>query len=303
LAAGLLVAHLVAALPTAALAQDNRLYQAAPSARVKAALSPQLARPQAIEPAKVRHADGTTEGWYYAETENFRLWHQNSRAQAEKLLRAAEQARARVCRKWFGEDVGPWQPRCELNLYPSAAAYQAATGLPDRAPGFAQTRYDGERVVSRQIDLRGDWPELLTAVLPHEVTHIVLADKFGSRPLPSWASEGIAVLTEPSENVGRHLRSLPRHRDEGLLQSVQALVGQSDYPDRRAMGAFYAQSVSVVQFLAQEKGPEALTAFLHCARRAGMAPALRRHYGMTFDELEQRWQQYAFQGNSVAKSE
>jgi hypothetical protein len=274
LAAALLIAHFVAGSPTAALAQ-----------------------------VVVRHADGTNEGWFFAETENFRLWHQGSRAQAEEVLQTAERARTRVCRKWFGEAVGPWQPRCELNLYPSGAAYQAATGLPDRAPGFAQTRHEGERVVSRQIDLRGDWPELLTALLPHEVTHIVFADQFGSRPLPSWASEGIAVLTEPSQNIARHLRNLPRHRDEGLLLSVKDLVEQSGYPNRYGMGAFYAQSVSLVQFLEKEKGPEALTAFLRCARRAGMAPALRRHYGMTFEELEQRWQQHAFHDSSLAKSE
>jgi len=270
-AAALLSAQVVALLPTAARAQGA---------------------PAAIA---VRHADAATDGWLFAATENFGLWHQEARAQAEEVLRTAERARARVLRRWFGKDVGPWQPKCELNLYPSGAAFQQATGLPDRTPGFAQTRYEGERVVSRRIDLRGDWAELLTAVLPHEVTHIVLADQFGSRPLPSWANEGIAVLTEPADNIARHLRNLRRQRDEGLLLGVKDLMDRSGYPDRYGMGAFYAQSVSLVRFLEQEKGPEALTAFLRCAQRAGMAPALRRHYGMTFEELEQRWQQHAFQ--------
>jgi hypothetical protein len=109
------------------------------------------------------------------------------------------------------------------------------------------------------------------------------------------------VLNEPPANIGRHLRNLSRHRDEGLLFSVQGLVESTDYPDRRAMGAFYAQSVSLVQFLVEERGPEAFTAFLRCAMRAGAGPALRRHYGMTFDELEQRWQRHAFQAASLAE--
>jgi hypothetical protein len=241
----------------------------------------------------VRHT-GSRDGWEIAESANFYLWHQSTRGQAERLLRSAEEARARICRRWFSE-VGPdWQPRCTLNLYPSREAYQAATGLAECVPAFAHTQYEGERVLSRQIELRGDWPEVLTSVLPHEITHIVLSDKFGSRPLPGWVNEGIAVLSEPPANIARHLRNLSRHRDEGLISPVEDLIEQRAHPQRHALGAFYAQSVSLVQFLEKEKGNEALIAFLHCARRHGFGQALRRHYQMTFADLEQRWRQFAF---------
>jgi hypothetical protein len=133
------------------------------------------------------------------------------------------------------------------------------------------------------------------------VAHIVLADQFGNVPVPSWANEGIAVLTEPPAKVARHLGNLTRHRDEGMLFSMEALVDRQDYPDPRALGPFYAQSVSLVQFLVQEKGPQALVPFLRCAQRQGAGPALRRHYGMTFEELEQRWRQHAFPTTMVAE--
>jgi hypothetical protein len=256
--------------------------------------------PAAVEQPAVKHAAGSTNGWQLAETTNFRLWHCQAQAQAEEVLRTAERARSHVYRKWFSEAGVAWTPRCELNLYPNGQAYNEATGLPPRSPGYAQTRFEGERVIGRQIDLRGDWPELLETVLPHEVTHVVLADKFGAQPLPSWANEGIAVLSEPAANVTCHLRNLPRQRAAGLLSSMPRLLESRDYPDRHALGAFYAQSVSVVQFLAQEKGPKAFTAFLRCALRSGMAPALRRHYGMTFEELETRWAQYAFAPSGLA---
>jgi hypothetical protein len=109
----------------------------------------------------IRHTDDPTAGWFVAESPSFRLWHQQSRAGAERVLQAAEQARARVFRKWFSTVAGAWDFKCELYLYPSREAYHAATGLPPRAPGYAQTRHEGERVVVRRIDLRGDWPELL----------------------------------------------------------------------------------------------------------------------------------------------
>jgi Peptidase MA superfamily len=301
-AVGCVVAQALATTTGMVRAQDNAPAQV--TTRAGAGLkvaSARITAEEPIQPIVIRHVDSSTEGWSVADSANFRLWHQDSRARAEQVLRAAERARTRVSRKWFGAVAGPWEPRCELNLYPSAMAYQRATGLPARAPGYALTQHEGERVISRRIDLRGDWPDLLATVLPHEVTHIVLSDQLGSQPLPSWANEGIAVLNEPPANIARHLRNLARHRDEGMLFSMQGLVESTDYPDRRAMGAFYAQSISLVQLLVKERGPEAFTSFLRCTMRAGAGPALRRHYGMTFDELERRWQQHAFEAVAVAE--
>jgi hypothetical protein len=236
----------------------------------------------------------SADGWRVAETTNFRLWHRDARAVAEQALTSAERTRALVFRKWFGETGGQWTPRCVLCLYPTGQAYQQATGVPEAVPGNSQTQHEGGRVVSRRIDLRGDRPGVLETVLPHEVAHVVLADRFDGRAVPCWANEGIAVLTEPAVQHSRHLRSLSRHRDEGRLFGVRELVELAGYPQRHLVGAFYAQSVSLVQFLTAEKGPETLTAFLRDAPRSGLAAALRRHYGMTFDELDARWRRHAF---------
>jgi hypothetical protein len=40
--------------------------------------------------------------------------------------------------------------------------------------------------------------------LPHEITHVVLADRFNTKPMPRWADEGMAVLTEPVEKKQAH---------------------------------------------------------------------------------------------------
>jgi hypothetical protein len=58
-----------------------------------------------------------------------------------------------------------------------------------------------------------------------------------------------------------------------------------------------------VQFLVQEKGPEAFTAFLRCSNRGGPELALRRHYGMTFEDLETRWSQYVLARGQMAENE
>jgi hypothetical protein len=301
LASGITVVLLLAFGPLMATAQERT------AARSYAGRDEGLKGTKSLAPVaqeskttEVIHLANTASGWQSAQTPNFRLWHQQSHEDAERVLVAAERARSRVYEKWFGKDGPTWEVRCELYLYPNRETYRTATGLPDSAPGNAQTTNEGQRIITRRIDLRGDWPDLADGVLPHEVTHIVLAELFVGGPVPCWANEGIAVLNEPADNVAQHLRNLPRHRDEGALYNLRELVELTDYPDPRYLGVFYAQSVSLVQFLVKEKGAAALPEFLRCVRRAGYGPALRRHYGLTFEELEKRWRQHAYEPPRLA---
>src|SRR5262249_54192518 len=144
-----------------------------------------------------------------------------------------------------------------------------------------------------------DDPNLLPAVLPHETTHIVLAGRFGDHLVPRWADEGIAVLSEPREKVERHLRNLSRCRQEGQVFNLRHLMQLGEYPDPQHIGSFYAQSVSLVEFLAHERGHQVCTAFLRDGLREGYEPALQRHYGWrSFDELEQRWGSFVARGGA-----
>lgn len=55
------------------------------------------------------------------------------------------------------------------------------------------------------------------------------------------------------------------------------------------------QSVSLVEFLSAEKGPESFTRFIRDGLKTGYEAALKRHYGyQDFNELEQHWQRFAF---------
>src|SRR5262249_6787394 len=127
----------------------------------------------------------------------------------------------------------------------------------------------------------------------HEVTHILTADRFGA-PLPPWANEAVAVLSEPPSLVERHLRCLPRYRQQGQLFSLAQLVRLQDYPEARSLGPFYAQSASLVDLLSSARGPLTFTRFVRDAQQDGYERALKRHYGWDFDELERRWQRHVF---------
>ena len=68
-----------------------------------------------------------------------------------------------------------------------------------------------------------------------------------------------------------------------------------DYPEPRLIGAFYAQSVSLVDFLCGQRGPQVFSAFLADGMQSGYEPALKKHYGFQgFAELDARWRTHAF---------
>jgi hypothetical protein len=242
----------------------------------------------------IRHRDGTAGGWRIAETPNFRIWHNQPRGLAERTALAAEKARSDVLGEWFGGAGADWQPCCDVYVYAAGADFSEATGMPAAVPGFSRSRCEAGRVVSRRIDLHGDAPDWLEAVLPHEVAHVVLASEFGDRRPPPWANEGVAVLTEPRSRVDAHLRNLPRYERADVLFRTADLVQLDDYPGRRQLGPFYAQSVSLVEFLSGVKGRQTFTRFARDGLRDGYGAALRKHYGWGFEELDQRWRQYAF---------
>lgn len=244
----------------------------------------------------VRHTNAGS-GWQLAETTNFRIYHRLDEGKATEVAKIVETTRAAMQKKWFGKVEETWEPRCDVYLYPDADSYARATGVRASAPGHARVdrAESSERIIKRQLHMNLQGNNVLATVLPHETTHVVLAGRFGPVDVPRWADEGIAVLTEPREQIDRHLRNLPTHRQERTLFNVQGLMELQDYPHPRQIGAFYAQSVSLVEYLSTLKGPETFAKFLTEGLRGGYEPALRKYYGLqSYAELETGWASHAF---------
>jgi hypothetical protein len=249
----------------------------------------------------VRHIPAQQGTWAVAETTNFRILHLQSQEFAERIARSAEATRTAMINKWFGDDPGPWSPRCDIFIYATAQDYSQATGAPANSPGHSTMHTEGLRVVSRRIDLHADDPNMSVGVLPHEATHVVLAGRFGDHPVPRWADEGMAVLSEPRERIERHLRNLPQHRADHHLFGTGQLMKLDAYPDPRYIGPFYAQSVSLVDFLTERAGPRVFAKFLREGMAGSYEAALQRYYGIqSFAELEQQWVQHTFGATTAA---
>lgn len=244
----------------------------------------------------VRHVTGRNDGWLLAESANFRIFHNQSQEFAEKVAQVAERTRTRLQQKWFGGSAETWSLKCDLFLHATAQDYCRATGQYN-SPGHSLLKIENGRLVVRRIDLHCDDANMLSAILPHETTHAVLAGEFGGQLLPRWADEGMAVLTEPQDRIERHQHNLLQCRQAGQFFRLQELMQFDKYypEDPRTISAFYAQSVALVEFLSNQRGPQGFTQFLRDGMRYGYEKALERHYGYrSFAELEQHWSQHAF---------
>jgi hypothetical protein len=238
----------------------------------------------------IKHQDRGSDGWAKAESANFRLMHNQPREYAEQLVRAAEQARASALEKWSAAARPDWKTACEMYLYPTVAEYTKATGKPADSPGHATYKAQNGLIAGRRLDLRADAPNLLTCVVPHETTHLVLGDLFADAPLPRWADEGMAVLAEPPARLDRFNRTLHSSRRQGRLVPLDKLLAKNEYPDAAMITVFYVESVSVVDFLVAEKGPQVFVQFVREAARSGLDSALQKHYDCRgVAALQDRW--------------
>jgi hypothetical protein len=237
---------------------------------------------------------GTAIGqWQMLTTANFRIYHVDP-ALAAKVAQAAEVARRDQLKRWSKQPArANWQPLCELYLYPTAKHYATMTGQPEDSPGFSTMGMNAGRINSRRINLRADHAALVQAVLPHEITHVILADHFTERQIPRWADEGMAVLSEPDDEQQRRAADLVKPLADNRLFAVDVLMNM-DYPDERYWNLYYAQSVSLTRFLVENGGPAQMIQFLQESQRDGYEPALRKVYKIEgFTDLQRRWVAYA----------
>jgi hypothetical protein len=213
---------------------------------------------------------------------------------AEKAAQAAEAVRTQQARRWGSSAARTeWSPACDIYLYPTPKDFAHLTGQPETSPGFSTMGVNGNRIVSRRVNLRANHPQLLAAILPHEITHVVLADLFTQQQIPRWADEGMAVLAEPLAEQVNRASELTDPLREGRVFKLSELMA-IDYPSADSWNLYYAQSVSLTQFLVEQGSPEQFISFVRGAQRKGVEIALRESYHIDgFTELENRWQIFA----------
>ena len=267
---------------------------------IKASTASTCAGSPASPPAQARQAAGAEDGaplsitdWQVRETPSFRIYHLDA-ALAERVAEAAEAARTAQANRWAGAvPRGAWSPKCDIYLYPSAKTFSKMTGQPEESPGFSTMGLNAGKIVARRINLRADHPNLQAAILPHEITHVILADLFPTQQIPRWADEGMAVLAEPSSEQKARASDLGGPLAANRLFKLNDLMVM-DYPDGKHWALYYAQSVSLTRFLVDLEGPARFIEFVQGSQRNGPEAELRRVYKIEgFADLQARWLAYA----------
>jgi hypothetical protein len=239
----------------------------------------------------VRHLSKKLDGLQVAETAHFRILHDQDKPIVEKVGASAEITRATLQRKWFGEEATDWDGKCSIYLHANREKYASKTGMKNTLGHMRTLDWGG--VFLRSIHLPCKEPNLVDDVLPHEVSHSVMAVRFQGRT-PRWADEGMAMLAETPGSVAECVGRLPVYRKNDGLFAIEVLM-QTHEPDHFNTMEYYAQSTSLVQFLTAQKGPQTFTRFLRTSIMKGAEPALKQHFGIQgYADLEQRWQTFAF---------
>ncbi|HEV3145257.1 MAG TPA: hypothetical protein VGZ47_15305 [Gemmataceae bacterium] len=195
---------------------------------------------------------------------------------ARQFGEAAEHWRIVKAKEWLGQEMPNWPQRCPLRVEISNEGPSGATTF-----DFQQTP------LYQFMQIKGPKERLLNSVLPHEVTHTVFAYYF-HQPVPRWADEGGAVLSEDDLERGRHDQMCRQLLNAGHAFTLKHLFNLHDYP--RDMMVLYAEGFSVSRFLVDSKDRPTFLHFVEQGMKQGWDRSVQANYGYhNVNDLEAAW--------------
>jgi hypothetical protein len=201
------------------------------------------------------------------------------------VAEAAERYRHDLAVYWLGGPLQPWPNPCPIRVVAG-----------DNLPAQGVTTYNPAPVRDFQMEVIGTPERILDSVLPHEVTHTILATYFG-RPLPRWADEGICTTVEHESERGKHEIKLREflHSRRGIAMNQLFLM--TEYPPD--VLPMYAQGYSVCRFLIDQRGARVFIEFLgEYMRHPSWTANVKRFYGYdSLKELQDHWLAWVSEGS------
>lgn len=237
-----------------------------------------------VTPRQTIALEDTRFDWRTVAGERIRLnWYRGD-AVGPLLLQAAETALGRL-----ENEMGILlEGGATFYIYGNAAAMRdAVLYRNDWAGGVAFADYN-TILIGVEPSQAADWG---VRVVAHELAHLVLG-QFGRSCLggsrPTWLEEGLAQAAEGA-TAAETARALRRAIADNALIPLRSLNGAFPAHDSGALLA-YAQSESVVRYLLERDGPQAMQALvLTLADATPLDAALQATHGLTVDELELAW--------------
>jgi hypothetical protein len=193
----------------------------------------------------------------------------------------AEHYRRQKAIEWLGQEMPTWGRPCPLRV----------NVTPNGSSGATEFAFDAGRILSINMHIEGSPDRLIASVLPHEITHTVLAYHF-RRPLPRWADEGGSVLSEDEQERAMHEQTVQQIlRTPGRSIALRRLFALMQYPND--VMVLYAEGYSVTNFLVGQSNRQVFLAFVAQGMQGDWDRAVQTHYRYrSVEELEGAWVQH-----------
>lgn len=222
-----------------------------------------------------------------ARTENF-LVSASSPQLAQEVAQYAERYRRDLAIEWLGRELPPWQDKCPITVH-------ASPGRP--ASGQTSFVFIQGQPRSWQMIVEGTRERVLDSVLPHEITHTILASHFGC-PLPRWADEGACTTVEHASEKQKQDRMLIQFLTTNRGIAFNKMFAMRDYPPD--ILPLYSQGYSLARFLIAQGGKQKFIQYIGDGLRGNnWTRATKQHYGYTsLSDLQLTWVDWVRSGSS-----
>ena len=199
-------------------------------------------------------------------TKNFVVTAPDARL-ATEIGQAAEKYRQELAVSWLGKPMPNWSSPCIMNV---------KVGENLGAGGATTFMFDRGEVYGWRMEIQGSHRRLLDSVLPHEITHMIMATRF-RRPLPRWADEGAATSVEHISERTKYYRMLQKFLRSGRGISFSSMFAMTEYPSD--VLPLYAQGFTLADYLIRQGGRPKFIAFMDDGLRTQNWPqAIDSHY-------------------------
>jgi len=197
---------------------------------------------------------------------------------AEQVGQWAEHYRKEKALQWLGQEMPRWPEPCPLVV-------QVTMEGPSGETTFA---FGSHGVAGQHMTIRGPLERLLASVLPHEITHTVFAYYF-QRPVPRWADEGGAVLSEDDLERDRHDKLTRQILNHGREIRLRHLLALTNYPPGQ-IECLYAEGFSMANYLVERGNRQTFLKFVAYGMQHGWDGAAQTFYQhRNVEELEEAW--------------
>lgn len=145
------------------------------------------------------------------------------------------------------------------------------------------------------MKIQGSAESIITAVLPHEITHMILASHF-KEPIPRWIDEGAATFVENEKERQNYRRLLYQYLRTGRGIPFNQMFHMAKYPDDQM--PLYAQGFSLAEFLIFQQGHRHYVDFAAMGMKTKNWPqAIYEFYGYeNLGELQVKWNRWVDAG-------